>query len=149
MLDIAWHTADPATITDAGTFEDSVMAKSSNAKRESGPMSARFGHIFTGGYSAGYYSYKWAEVLDADVFERFREKGLYHKPTALSVRFNIYAKGGTEEPMELFRKTMGRDPDPDAMFRREGLMPEKGAKQPKPGNDNAAPGRRRKGPAPG
>jgi peptidyl-dipeptidase Dcp len=140
LLDIAWHTADPAAIADTESFEDAVMAKTSSAKRESGPMSARFGHIFTGGYSAGYYSYKWAEVLDADVFERFREKGLYDKKTALSVRFNIYAKGGTEQPMTLFRNVMGRDPDPDAMFRREGLAPEA-----KP----AAAPRRPKKPGPG
>jgi peptidyl-dipeptidase Dcp len=85
-------------------------------------ISTRFSHIFAGGYSAGYYSYKWAEVLDADAFEFFQERGLYDRNVARAFRENILEKGGTEHPMELYKKFRGREPDPDALLRREGLL---------------------------
>ncbi|HMG50975.1 MAG TPA: M3 family metallopeptidase, partial [Inquilinus sp.] len=78
--------------------------------------------IFGGGYSAGYYSYKWAEVLDADAFELFREKGLFDAGTARSFKENVLERGGTEHPMELYKRFRGREPDPDALLRRDGLM---------------------------
>ena len=86
-------------------------------------MSQRFGHLFNSfiGYSSGYYSYKWAEVLDADVFEAFKEHGLYDEELAERLKDTIYSKGGTVAPDELYRQMMGRDPDAGALFRREGV----------------------------
>lgn len=83
--------------------------------------STYFNHIFSGGYNAGYYSYLWAEVLDKDAFELFRKKGVFNKDTASSFRRNILEKGGSEEPMVLYRRFRGTDPDPDALIRARGL----------------------------
>lgn len=80
-----------------------------------------FNHIFAGGYSAGYYSYLWAEVLDKDAFALFEKKGVFNKDAALSFRRNILEKGGSEDPMVLYRRFRGADPDPDAMIRARGL----------------------------
>ena len=80
-----------------------------------------FAHIFSGGYSAGYYSYLWAEVLDKDAFELFMEKGIFDNETAMSFRTNILEKGGSEEPMTLYRRFRGADPDPKALARARGL----------------------------
>lgn len=122
LLDMAWHTADPGTIADVAEFEDKVTKDTTLFPRLAGPSSTSFGHIFGGGYSAGYYSYKWAEVLDADTFELFEEKGLYDRETAERYRREILAKGGSEHPSVLYRNFRGRDADPDALLRREGLM---------------------------
>ena len=84
-------------------------------------MSTAFSHIFQGGYAAGYYSYKWAEVLDADAFELFLEKGIFDKITAKSFLENILSKGGTEHPMILYKRFRGKKPDPAALTRRAGL----------------------------
>jgi peptidyl-dipeptidase Dcp len=84
-------------------------------------MSTAFSHIFQGGYAAGYYSYKWAEVLDADAFELFLEKGIFDKNTAKSFLENILSKGGTEHPMTLYKNFRGKKPDPEALIRRAGL----------------------------
>ena len=84
-------------------------------------MSTAFSHIFQGGYAAGYYSYKWAEVLDADAFELFKEKGVFDSETATSFLDNILSKGGTEHPMTLYKRFRGREPDPSALLRRAGL----------------------------
>jgi len=126
MLDMAWHTADPKTIADVAQFEDEVTKDSTLFPRLAGPASTSFGHIFGGGYSAGYYSYKWAEVLDADTFELFMEKGLYDQETARRYRTEVLEKGGSEHPSILYRNFRGRDADPDAVLRREGLLPAKG-----------------------
>ena len=83
--------------------------------------STYFAHIFSGGYSAGYYSYLWAEVLDKDAFELFKEKGILDKETAMSFRCNILEKGGSEEPMTLYRRFRGAEPDPSALLRSRGL----------------------------
>ena len=85
-------------------------------------MSTAFSHIFQGGYSSGYYSYKWAEVLDADAFELFQEKGVFDEETAKSFQKNILAAGGTEHPSILYKRFRGRDPQPDALMRRAGLV---------------------------
>jgi Zn-dependent oligopeptidase len=85
-------------------------------------MSPSFQHIFSGGYAAGYYSYKWAEVLEADVFSVFKEKGLFDRATADKLRRCILSKGGSRPPMDLFRDFRGREPDPDALLRRDGLL---------------------------
>jgi peptidyl-dipeptidase Dcp len=122
LMDMAWHTTDPATITDVGAFEDMVTADTVLFPRLAGPMSSAFSHLFSGGYAAGYYSYKWAEVLDADTFELFLERGLYDRKTADAYRAEILSKGGSEHPSVLYRRFRGRNPDPDALLRREGLL---------------------------
>lgn len=121
LLDMGWHTTDPATIKDVAAFEDSIMKDITFFPRMAGPMSTHFGHIFAGGYAAGYYSYKWAEVLDADAFELFLERGLYDRPTAEAYKNEILSKGGSEHPVVLYRRFRGRDADPEALLRREGL----------------------------
>ena len=126
-LDIAWHTADPENIEDIAAFEDEVTKDTSLFPRLAGPTSTSFGHIFAGGYSAGYYSYKWAEVLDADTFELFLEKGLYDTQTAQAYRDHILSRGGSEKPDILYKRFRGRDADPDALLRREGLLEKKAA----------------------
>lgn len=121
-LDMAWHTTDPSQIDDVAEFEDNATKDTSLFPRLSGPTSTAFAHIFSGGYSAGYYSYKWAEVLDADTYELFLEKGLYDQKTAQSYRENILSRGGSEKPDILYKRFRGRDADPDALLRREGLL---------------------------
>jgi peptidyl-dipeptidase Dcp len=83
--------------------------------------STYFSHIFSGGYAAGYYSYKWAEVLDADAFEAFKETSLFDPATAQSYRENILEKGGSEDPMELYKKFRGREPSIEPLLKRDGL----------------------------
>ena len=78
--------------------------------------------IYAGGYSAGYYSYKWAEALDADAFEHFKEKGIFNKEVATSFRKNILEKGNTEPPMDIYVNFRGKKPDPDALLRRDNLL---------------------------
>lgn len=84
-------------------------------------MTVQFGHIMSGGYSAGYYSYKWAEVLDADAFSVFKEKGIFNKNVAQSFRDNILSKGGTEHPMVLYKRFRGQEPTIDALLKRNGI----------------------------
>jgi len=122
LLDMAWHTTPPDTITDVAMFEDEVTKNSTLFPRFGGPTSTSFTHIFGGGYSAGYYSYKWAEVLDADTFEAFEQQGLYNQSLAQSYRHNILEKGGSEHPSILYHAFRGRDADPEALLRREGLL---------------------------
>ena len=122
FLDMTWHTCDPSTIDDIGKFEDEATKGLSLFPRLAGPMSSSFSHIFAGGYSAGYYSYKWAEVLDADTFEAFLENGLYDQKTAKAYRDEILSKGGSEDPTTLYRNFRGRDADPEALLRREGMI---------------------------
>jgi len=85
-------------------------------------MSCSFAHIFAGGYSAGYYSYKWAEALEADAWSLFQEKGIFDPATARSFRANILARGNAFHPMDLFVAFRGRKPDPDALLKRDGLL---------------------------
>jgi len=121
LLDMAYYAQDSAQIESPEQVEQAVAMRAVLVKREAGLMSTVFSHIFAGGYGAGYYSYKWAEVLDADVFSVFKSKGLYDPETASRLR-TLYAKGGMAEPMDLFVEMMGRKPDPSALFRREGLL---------------------------
>src|SRR5699024_1894964 len=85
-------------------------------------MSTSFSHIFQGGYSAGYYSYKWAEVLDADAFAYFQENGIFDKKTADKFKENILTKGGTEDPMLLYKRFRGKEPSNEALLKRAGLL---------------------------
>jgi peptidyl-dipeptidase Dcp len=122
-LDLAWYTTDPAQISDVVKFEILATEKTRLFPHIDGTSpSSAFSHIFAGGYSAGYYSYKWAEVLDADAFEYFKEKGIFNSEVATKFKNEILAKGGTEHPMELYKKFRGREPDPEALLRREGLI---------------------------
>ncbi len=122
LLDMRWHTADPSTIKDVALFEDEAMKDTRLFPRLAGPMSTSFSHIFAGGYAAGYYSYKWAEVLDADTFEVFEKNGLYDQDTARRYKKEILSKGGSEKPEILYERFRGSAADPDALLRREGLM---------------------------
>jgi Zn-dependent oligopeptidase len=123
LLDMAWHSGTPIDIDNIETFEDNAIAKTRLLpKIEGTTISCHLGHIFAGGYSAGYYSYKWAEALDADAFEYFKENGIFNKDIAESFRRNILEKGNTESPMDIYVKFRGREPDPDALFRRDQLL---------------------------
>jgi peptidyl-dipeptidase Dcp len=85
--------------------------------------STYFNHIFSGGYSAGYYSYIWSEVLDADAFQAFKETSLFDQATATSFRENILARGGTEDPMTLYKRFRGAEPKIEPLLERRGLTP--------------------------
>jgi peptidyl-dipeptidase Dcp len=123
FLDLAWHSADPSQVVDVQEFEQRITARTNLVTPPStSNASCSFAHIFAGGYSAGYYSYKWAEVLDADAFELFKEKGLFNQEIAIRFRDNILSRGGTKHPMELYKAFRGREPDPDALLRRDGLI---------------------------
>lgn len=122
LLDMAWHTTDPEQIGDVLTFERSVLDPLALLPYVAGSVTTSFSHCFAGGYSAGYYSYQWAEVLDADAFAMFKEEGLYNPKTGRRFRDEVLSKGGSEPPLELFRKFRGREPDPDASLRRRGLL---------------------------
>lgn len=123
LLDMAYHGSDPSEIQDIPQFEKEVMKKTDLLSPVEGTlMSTSFSHIFQGGYAAGYYSYKWAEVLDADAFELFLEKGVFDKETAASFQKNVLSAGGTEHPSVLYKRFRGREPKPDALLKRAGLL---------------------------
>jgi peptidyl-dipeptidase Dcp len=122
-LDMAFHANDPATWSDVLQFEKTATQKSILIPAPDGCVTATaFSHIFSGGYSAGYYSYKWAEVLEADAFEYFRERGVFDAEVAGKFREHILSRGGSEHPRDLYRRFRGRDPDPKALLRREGFV---------------------------
>ena len=122
ILDLKWHMLSSMEGVDPMTFE-------TEACRQMGLIdeiipryrSTYFAHIFSGGYSAGYYSYLWAEVLDKDAFELFKQKGIFDKETAMSFRHNVLEMGGSDEPMDLYRRFRGADPDASALLRARGL----------------------------
>ena len=122
LLDMAWHTLTEPFIGNIQDFERSAMVSAELLPVAEGAcMSVSFAHLFSGGYAAGYYSYKWAEVLDADAFSMFREKGIFDRETAMSFRHNILERGGSREPDELFRNFRGREPSIDALIERSGF----------------------------
>ena len=123
LLDMSWHSENPTEITSVKEFEKKAFSETKlYPEVEENCMSTAFSHIFQGGYSAGYYSYKWAEVLDADAFEYFLEKGIFNKEVATKFKENILSKGGTEKPMELYKRFRGEEPKPDALLKRAGLV---------------------------
>lgn len=123
LLDMAWHSGDPAAVSDIEKFETEQVAKTDLMPTVKGTsISAAFSHIFSGGYSAGYYSYKWAEVLDADAFEYFKENGIFNKEVANKFKDNVLSKGGSIHPMKLYTQFRGKEPNPDALLRRSGLL---------------------------
>ena len=124
LLDMAWHTITAPIDTDVATFEQKATASTQILPTVGGTVTgAQFSHIFSGGYAAGYYSYKWAEVLDADAFALFKERGIFDQETAVSFRKNILEKGGTEPPMELYKRFRGSEPSIEALMKRDGILP--------------------------
>lgn len=128
ILDMAWHTLK--SVPEESTVEFEKKAVSSCAVLPDVPgtaVSPSFGHIFAGGYSAGYYSYKWAEVLEADAFSLFKEKGIFNRDVAASFRHNILEKGDSEDPSVLYRDFRGHDPQPQALLEKLGLSAQEDA----------------------
>lgn len=122
LLDMAWYTRNTPFDGDVKAYEKKAWEKAQILPSvEEACMSTQFSHIFAGGYSAGYYSYKWAEVLDADAFALFKEKGIFNSETASSFRENILSKGGTEHPMALYKRFRGQEPTIDALLIRNGI----------------------------
>jgi peptidyl-dipeptidase Dcp len=122
ILDMTYH-AKSQTIDDVKAFEKQAMEGTSlYPDVAENCMSTSFSHIFQGGYSSGYYSYKWAEVLDADAFAYFQEKGIFNTEVATKFKDNVLSKGGTELPMELYKKFRGQEPKVEALLKRAGLV---------------------------
>ncbi len=122
ILDMAYH-AKSQTIADVKAFEKAAFEGTTlYPDVEENCMSTSFSHIFQGGYSSGYYSYKWAEVLDADAFAYFEEKGIFNQEVAAQFKDNVLSKGGTELPMELYKRFRGQEPNVDALLKRAGLL---------------------------
>ena len=123
VLDLSWHNSESHSITAVKNHEVEVIkAFQFTDDQAENCMSTSFSHIFQGGYAAGYYSYKWAEVLDADAFELFKEKGVFDTVTANDLVTHVLSKGGTEDPMTLYQRFRGKAPQPDALLKRSGLM---------------------------
>ena len=123
LLDMGWHGQDPTAISDVMTFEmEQFSATQLYPEVKENAMSTAFSHIFQGGYSSGYYSYKWAEVLDADAFAYFQEKGIFNVEVATKFKENVLSKGGTEHPMVLYKRFRGQEPKPDSLLKRAGLI---------------------------
>lgn len=121
-LDMAWYTSETVPQDSAVDFEHKVLASTAVLPVIEGTAtSPQFTHIFSGGYAAGYYSYKWAEVLEADAFSLFKEKGIFNKEVAASFRENILSKGNLEDADVLYRNFRGRDPRPEALLEQNGL----------------------------
>ena len=122
LLDMAWYTRNTPFEGDVRVYEQEAWKKAQILPVVSDAcMRTEFSHIFAGGYSAGYYSYKWAEVLDADAFSLFKQKGIFNQEVADSFRKNILSKGGTEHPMELYKRFRGQEPTIDALLKRNGI----------------------------
>lgn len=122
LLDMAWYTRTTPFEGDVMAYEKQAWARAQILPSVEGTcMSTQFSHIFAGGYSAGYYSYKWAEVLDADAFSLFKKQGIFDQKTAFSFRENILSRGGTEHPMTLYKRFRGQEPTIDALLIRNGI----------------------------
>ena len=123
LLDMAWYTRRTPFEGNVRAYEQEAWKRAQTLPTVPDTcMSVQFGHIMSGGYAAGYYSYKWAEVLDADAFSVFKEKGIFNAETAQSFRENILSKGGTEHPMTLYKRFRGQEPTIDALLKRNGII---------------------------
>lgn len=123
LLDMGWHAADPSSINSLKGFENQQFASTQlYPDVTENAMSPSFSHIFNGGYSSGYYSYKWAEVLDADAFAYFKDNGIFNTEIATKFKNNILSKGGTEHPMELYLRFRGQEPQVEPLLKRAGLL---------------------------
>ena len=123
LLDMGWHGQDPSAITNVKQQELKAFEGTQlYPDVAENCMSTSFSHIFQGGYSSGYYSYKWAEVLDADAFEYFKEQGIFSKTVADKFKNFVLSQGGTEDPMVLYKRFRGKEPNPEALLRRAGLI---------------------------
>ncbi|AYN69033.1 M3 family peptidase [Euzebyella marina] len=123
LLDMAWHGKDPTDINDVKQFEVNAFEGTQLYPETAETcMSTAFSHIFQGGYSSGYYSYKWAEVLDADAFAYFKENGIFNKEIGSKFKDNVLSKGGTENPMILYKRFRGQEPKVEALLERAGLL---------------------------
>ena len=122
LLDMAWYTRTTPFEGDVISYEREAWKRAQVLPQAEGTcMSVQFSHIFAGGYAAGYYSYKWAEVLDADAFALFKEKGIFNQEVAASLRENVLSRGGTEHPMTLYKRFRGQAPTIDALLIRNGI----------------------------
>ncbi len=125
LLDMAWYTRTTPFEGDVQAYEKAAWQKAQVLPDVDGTcMTVQFSHIMAGGYSAGYYSYKWAEVLDADAFSLFKENGIFNQDTANSFRENVLSRGGTEHPMVLYKNFRGKEPNIDALLKRNGITNE-------------------------
>ncbi|WP_298896706.1 M3 family metallopeptidase [uncultured Psychroserpens sp.] len=123
LLDMSWHGQDPSSITSVKNHEKQAFEHTKlYPDVAENCMSTAFSHIFQGGYSSGYYSYKWAEVLDADAFEYFLEEGVFNKEVAKKFKDHVLSQGGIEDPMILYKRFRGKEPQPDALLKRAGLI---------------------------
>lgn len=123
LLDMAWHTKNPNDISSLKDFENQKFQSTQlYPDVAENAMSTAFSHIFAGGYSSGYYSYKWAEVLDADAFDYFKQHGIFNKEIATKFKGFVLSQGGTEHPMTLYKKFRGQEPSPNALLKRAGLI---------------------------
>ena len=123
LLDMSWHGQDPSQISNVKNHEKNAFAHTRlYPDVEDNCMSTSFSHIFQGGYSSGYYSYKWAEVLDADAFEYFKQTGIFNIDIATKFKDHVLSRGGTEDPMVLYKRFRGQEPKPEALLRRSGLL---------------------------
>ena len=126
LLDMSWHGQDPSKIKNVKAHElEAFKGTQLYPDVAENCMSTSFSHIFQGGYSSGYYSYKWAEVLDADAFEYFKENGVFSKTIANKFKNFVLSQGGIEDPMVLYKRFRGKEPNPDALLRRAGLIESK------------------------
>lgn len=123
LLDMAWHSKNPENINSLKEFENQEF-ETTKLYPDVGEnvMTTAFSHIFAGGYAAGYYSYKWAEVLDADAFDYFEQNGIFNKEIATKFKDFILSQGGTDHPMTLYKKFRGQEPSPNALLKRAGLI---------------------------
>ena len=125
LVDMAWHTLDEEYTDDVVSFEREAMKRTKLLPDIEGTCTCTsFSHIFNGGYAAGYYGYKWAEVLDADAYSQFKEQGIFNREIASKYRSNILEKGGTAHPMELYKAFAGREPSVEPLLKRSGLLKE-------------------------
>ncbi len=123
LLDMGWHGQDPSSISKVKEFETKQFEETAiYPDVKENVMFTSFSHIFDGGYSSGYYSYKWAEVLDADAFDYFKQEGIFNQEIAKKFKDNILSKGGTEHPMKLYKQFRGKEPSVDPLLKRAGLI---------------------------